>query len=367
MKNLFPIVLLVLITRFGFSQNLDRNKSYTLEASPFYGSIFLHNSDIAHLIQGHPTGFILGFNKKTFGEKDWQALLGYPDTGITFVYQNMANPVLGNNYGVFAHYNFYFLKRKLQFRVGQGIAYNTNPYDRNTNFRNNAYGSHLLSSTLVMLNYYKENIYKGFGLKFGTTLIHYSNANFKAPNTSTNTGAFNLGVVYNLNYQNEPSYKKVEAATPYDKSLRYNLVLRGGVNESDIIGSGQYGFWVASAYLDKKIGKRSALQLGVDYFHANFLKELIRYQSIAFPELSVAADTDFKRAGVFLGHELFVNKLSVVTQFGYYWYYPFDFEGRTYNRIGLKRYFGKQWFAAITLKSHAAKAEAVEFGFGIRL
>ena len=41
---------------------------------------------------------------------------------------------------------------------------------------------------------------------------------------------------------------------------------------------------------------------------------------------------------------------------------PFDFEGQTYIRIGLKRYFGNKFFGAITLKSHGAKAEAVEFG-----
>ena len=43
-------------------------------------------------------------------------------------------------------------------------------------------------------------------------------------------------------------------------------------------------------------------------------------------------------------------------------YYPFDFEGRTYVRVGLKRYFYNKYFAIITLKSHWAKAEAVEFG-----
>ena len=68
-----------------------------------------------------------------------------------------------------------------------------------------------------------------------------------------------------------------------------------------------------------------------------------------------------------MGHELFINRMSLITQFGYYFYYPFDFEGRTYNRIGLKRYFGDKVFGAITLKSHAAKAEALEFGGGIRL
>ena len=85
------------------------------------------------------------------------------------------------------------------------------------------------------------------------------------------------------------------------------------------------------------------------------------------PADNIDPDTDYKRVGLFVGHELFINKLSLVTQFGYYVYYPFDFEGRTYQRIGLKRYFGDRWFGALTLKSHAAKAEALEFGIGVRL
>jgi hypothetical protein len=48
-------------------------------------------------------------------------------------------------------------------------------------------------------------------------------------------------------------------------------------------------------------------------------------------------------------------------------YYPYDFEGRIYFRIGLKRYFSDKWFGSLTLKAHGAAAEAVEFGIGIRL
>jgi hypothetical protein len=88
---------------------------------------------------------------------------------------------------------------------------------------------------------------------------------------------------------------------------------------------------------------------------------------VSFPELDIDPDTDFKRAGMFLGYELYISKLSVLAQLGYYVYYPFDFEGQVYNRIGLKYYFGKKLFGAVTLKSHGAKAEAVEFGLGIRL
>jgi len=356
-----------LFTLPAFSQEEVRPVKWTADLSAFYGSILLHNPDISHLINEHPSGFILGFNKKTYGYEDWEAAFNYPDTGISLVYQDMKNETLGNNLGVYAHYNFYLLKRSVQFRIGQGIAYNTNPYDKNGNFRNNAYGSHLMSSTYLMLNYHKERLVKGLGLKAGISVVHYSNANVKAPNTSTNTFAFNAGLVYDLDGGEDIPYLPRRSTEKITEKVKYNLVFRSGVNESDVINSGQYAFYILSAYADKRLGRFSALQLGTDVFFSNFLKELIRFQAVAFPERDVNANDDFKRVGLFVGHELFINKMSIITQLGYYVYYPFDFEGQVYNRVGIKRYFGDKWFGAITLKSHAAKAEAVEFGVGIRL
>jgi hypothetical protein len=349
-----------------YSQKEDSSDLWTLDATPFYGSILLHNTDISHLITKHPSGVILGLSRQTFGREGWEAPFNFPDTGVSLVYQDMNNSTLGQNIGIYLHYNFYLLRRNLQFRIGQGIAYNTNPYDKVENFRNNAYGSHLMSSTFLVFNYIRPQILKNLGVKAGISLIHYSNANVKAPNTSTNTFAFNAGFIYDLEGDRATDFLEPEQ-TEIREPVRLNLVFRSGINESDVINSGQYPFYIFSAYADKRVGRLSALQLGAEVYFSNFLKELIRFQAVSFPEMEVAPGTDFKRVGIFLGHELFINKLSVITQLGYYVYYPFDFEGQVYNRVGVKRYFGRRWFGALSLKSHAAKAEAVELGIGIRL
>jgi len=364
--NIKALVVLLLTVSFCFSQELEIPKKYTIDVNQFNGSILLHNPDITHLITAHPGGVILGYNRKTYGAKEWEGLYNYPDVGYSFIYQNMNNSTLGENYSLYAHYNFYFFKRNLQFRLGQGIAYTTNPYDKVTNFRNNAYGTRILSSTFLMFNYHKENIIKGLGFKTGLSVIHYSNANVKSPNTSTNTLAFNIGLVYDLDGGKEIAYIPVEKKK-ITEPIRYNFAFRGGINESDVVNSGQFPFYIVSAYADKRLGRKSALQIGVDVFFSKFLKDLIALQAASFPENNVSEDEDYKRAGVFIGHELFISKTSLIAQLGYYVYYPFDFEGRVYNRLGIKRYFGNKVFGSLTLKSHAAAAEAVEFGIGIRL
>ncbi|GAB1856891.1 hypothetical protein MHTCC0001_17270 [Flavobacteriaceae bacterium MHTCC 0001] len=365
--RLFITCFLIVFCSISFAQE----KQYTsyVDVNYFGGYIALHNNEILHLIQEHPQGVILSWNKQTYGFEDWEQRYNYPDYGVSLAYQNFKNEVLGKNISVYAHYNFYFFKRHVMCRIGQGLAFNSNPYDKVSNPKNVAFGSSILSSTFMMLNYKKEHIFDKFGVQAGLSLIHYSNANVKSPNNGTNTVALNLGVTYDLD-EATPEYKHtLDKATDrkFTEPITYNLVFRSGINESDLIGSGQYPFYIFSAYADKRLNRKSALQLGTDIFFSNFLKELIRFRSIAFPEDNISGDEDFKRVGVFLGHELFINKTSLLSQLGYYVYYPYEFEGRFYIRAGLKRYFSKKWFGALTLKSHGFRAEAVEFGVGLRL
>ena len=358
--------ILCLFFSIAFSQEKQTSSSY-IDVNYFSGNIALHNNDILHLIKGHPKGTIVSWNKKTFGNQDWEQRYNYPDYGLSFTYQNLKNDVLGNNYALYAHYNFYFLKRNLMFRIGQGLAFTTNPYDKIDNHKNIAFGSKFMSSTYIMLNYKKERIIDRFGVLAGLSLIHYSNANVKAPNTSINSVTFNVGVTYNLDEEEEEYVNSIDKEDRFSQSIKYNFVFRSGINESDVIDSGQFPFYIFSAYADKRLNHKSALQLGTDVFFSNFLKEFIKFNSVAFPDRNEDGKADYKRVGIFVGHELFVNKTSLITQVGYYVYYPYDFEGRTYFRIGLKRYFGDKWFGALTLKAHGAAAEAVEFGIGIRL
>ncbi|MDY8136514.1 acyloxyacyl hydrolase [Aquimarina sp. 2201CG5-10] len=358
----------ILIICISFVVSGQENKKYyDLDINNFYGTILEHNPDISHLITGHPSGIIMSLNKKTFGNKEWQRLYNAPDYGVSFIYQDLDNEFLGDNIGLYAHYNFYFLNRSLMLRIGQGVAYTTNPYDEDENFRNVAYGSHFLSSTFALLNFKKENIVGGLGLNAGIGVIHYSNANFKAPNKSTNTFLFNVGVNYLIDSDLPEYIEKEKGLARGSEAIGFGAIVRSGINESDVVGSGQYPFLTIGVFADKRLNKKSAIQLGAELFFSRALERFIDFRATGNFNDGTTGDEDAKRIGVFLGHELRINKLSVLTQLGYYAYYPYDFEGDVYNRIGLQYYFTKNIFSAVTVRSHAAKAEAVEFSLGYRL
>ena len=92
---------------------------------------------------------------------------------------------------------------------------------------------------------------------------------------------------------------------------------------------------------------------------------IARPRNINFPDKLVET-SDISRVGFFIGHELFIGKLSVISQVGYYLHYPFPYGTRVYERLGLKRYINDKWFATISVKAHGVDAETVEFGFGYR-
>ncbi|MAN59215.1 MAG: deacylase [Flavobacteriaceae bacterium] len=372
MRYTFAVVLSVFFgcAALGQEPTEIEQRPISLEADYFYGSILEHNPDISHLITEHPHGLILSFNRKTYGFNEWERRYNYPDWGFTFAYQDMKNLYLGENYSLYGHYNWYFLNRNLVVRVGQGIAYATKPYDRETNFINNAYGTDILSSTFLKVNYVRENIWEGLGVHAGFSIIHYSNANLRAPNNSTNTWAFNAGLSYLVDHERMPEFieKEDPESASHAERIKYNFAFRFGFNEADVNGLGQFPFYVVSAFADKRINYKSTLQVGVDYFDAKFLEELIYYRSVAYPEDGLNGDEDYRRVGVFVGHELRFNRVAFVSQLGYYVYWPYEFENRVYNRLGLKRYFMDDLlFASVTVKAHWAKAEGVEFGVGVRL
>ena len=95
-KNLFLFLFATTCSLWAQEQPL-----HELDANVFYGSILIHNKDISHLVTGHPTGFILSYNRKTYGLNAWESRYNYPDWGFSFAYQDMKNEELGDNYGVY--------------------------------------------------------------------------------------------------------------------------------------------------------------------------------------------------------------------------------------------------------------------------
>lgn len=361
-RILFALILLPILVNAQ-----DNSQHYDVEVNVLRGNIMAQSSDLNHLITGHPEGLMVNFTKKTFGEKEWESLYNFPEYGAYFLFQDFKNEILGKNYAVGLFYNFYMLNRNLQFKMATGIAMTTNPYDKVTNSKNNAFGSKFMSNIDLGLAYKKTNLVGNFGFEAGFLFTHYSNGRTKSPNSGINTYNLNLGVNYAIEDAPIKLPDTLQSTEKLTEPIRYNMVLRSGINESSIVNSGQHPFYHVGFYADKRISRKSALQLGTEIFFSNYNKDFIKYQAVAYPEKNLDPNTDYKRAGVFIGHELFINRLSIETQLGYYVYQPFKFDIPVYDRLGLKYYISKKIFTGVSLKTHLFLAEAVEFVIGARI
>lgn len=348
----------------GFAQ--ENNDTNAVEVSFLRGNVLPHTTDLYHL-QGHADGVMLSFLKQTHGKDEWHSAYNFPDYGVYLEYQNYNNDFLGKVYAAGVQYNFYFLNRNLKLKLSQGIGYATHPYDKVDNSKNKAFGSTLMANTNIGLFYKKEHLLDKFGLQAGFLFTHFSNGRTKSPNSGINSFLLNLGINYDCSKVSNKPRDSRWVKKDFSEPIRYNIVLRSGFNESPVIGSGQHPFYHIGFFVDKRFNRKSALQLGADLFLTNSFKDFIKYKSIAFPELNIDPNTDYKRIGVFVGYELFVNRISLEGQVGYYVYRPFVNDIAIYDRVGFKYHINNQWFASFSVKTHMFLAEALEFGVGVRL
>jgi hypothetical protein len=367
MKNYF--YLLFVLPLFCFSQKIAKNfkSDILIQTSFLRGNILRHSNKIDQLITGHPEGIFITFLKKSSRKKEWQKLYNNPDYGVYFLAQDFKNQYLGNNFSAGFLYQFYFLKRNLQLQTASGLAYNTNPYNKVNNSRNNAFGSKFMANITIGLQYKKEKIIDNFGVQTGFLVTHYSNGRFQSPNSGINTYNLNLGVNYVFSNTEKTATDTIKVSNKFNEKIKYSAYFRTGFNESYIINSGKFPFYHISLYADKRINKKSAIQFGTELFLTTSFKEFIKYQSVAYPENNLNSDTDFKRVSLFVGHELFLGSVSLETQVGVYVYQPYKFDIPVYNRLGIKYYLNSKLFTGISFKTHGFFAEALELGIGYRL
>ena len=234
MKKTFFFFFLFSIT-ISLSQEKEviykNTNSFQLDYT--YTNIIAKNG-VEHLATNATNGFLFSWNQKSYGLKKWQQSFNYPDIGVSFGYTNFNNTILGELYGIYGHYNFYFFNRKsknnLVLGLGSGFAYATNPYDKVTNNKNIAIGSHLNTSSYLRFFYQREAILNRISFHIGFNFTHASNGSFKAPNKGVNFLGINTGLTYDLNNKVKTYLLENEIATSNKEKYHFNVSLVGGAN-----------------------------------------------------------------------------------------------------------------------------------------
>lgn len=183
----------------------------------------------------------IGLAFTTFGDKKQ---LGDPFTFYVFQGARIArfNTRLSLNY----EWNF-------------GISAGWQPYDNNYNSYNGAVGSRM-NAYLNAGIYLNWAFSRYFDLIIGGDVTHFSNGNTKFPNAGVNTTGVKVGLVYNINREEEDLTQSLfqTAVSRFPKHMSYDLVLFGSwrrkgvwIGEKQVASPGSYpvaGFNFAPMY-----------------------------------------------------------------------------------------------------------------------
>lgn len=327
--------------------------------------VLAHTPAVKHLAVSHPTGVELNLQRQTNGSAPWHAWYRYPKVGLALTYYNYHNPTLGQSFaaGVYINKSFWRTQRQeLNFRIGTGVGYFPEAYDRETNHKNTIVSSRLNATILTRLEY-DVALSEHLGLLLGLGLNHYSNGATSKPNFGINLPTVLLGLNYHQQRPFSPLPIGAAALLPPDVGRNFvEVSATAGVKQLNLIDRQKY--WVNSVTVaaGRRVNRKSNLLIGLEGFYDRSLLAQLRDTTRTTDNLP-----DVKKAGVYLGHELLFGRLAFVSHLGFYVYNPYKSNTFYYERLGLKYYFTDRLFGNIDLKVHRGAADVVECRLGLRL
>lgn len=363
LNNLRRLIFAIVIVLQSYSLDAQQYDWY-LNGQVIKGFVLKHNEHVGHLANSHPSGIELSLQQKLNGKREWESLYNEPLVSYGLSYYNLQNPKLGHLIIGSAAMDLPLKRTKktaLYFRIGTGLVYSTNPYDRDTNNQNNMVSStitYLLQTRLT----YEMQLNEQVSLTPNLNITHASNGAQRAPNRGVNIITANMGLSYKIKSQTETETRDIVPLnkTPY----QVYLLVSGGRNTRTLQVREPLPFFNVLLFGQKYMNPKSDLGIGLEYFHSYSLKEQIANNWFRINDEEEI--TDFKRLGILIGHELKFGKLGFITQLGVYLYNPSKSNMPVYQRFGLRYKFHENIMAQVALKTHAATAEQAEIGIGWR-
>ena len=323
-----------------------------------YGGIVAHNPQVHHLAQSHPWNMVAEYAWIN-GREEWSAAYKYPKVGIMGQYFNYQSPnVLGHSAAAVLYMEPRLWKR-LSYRLGTGLVYNSRPFSLENNTTNLMLGSHLALVMHGQLSFYQP-VLPSLHLRFSLGITHFSNGAYKLPNAGIN----NFYVAVAAQFGPKPMFGQEPGREPYfhatpKKRWTAAVSATGALVEKLPLGGPKYAVYHIHTRAAYRLGRKSSLLVGGDFAY--------NPANQAFLDQKPEFGTNDARFGLAAGHELHISKVSLVAEYGYYIIKNQHINSDFYQRYGLKYYLSPKLFTATYLKTHASKAECFEWGLGLIL
>jgi hypothetical protein len=340
-----------------------------VEGRFYYGFLYAQHIELERF-NGHFPVFEINLRQETYGKHIWERAFGYPEVGLTFLYTGLGKSTeLGSAFSIFPFIDFPLVRHKkisFNFRFGLGVGYLTKRFDRLTNYKNLAIGSHINASVnLMFLARYKLSGRLTLSLGFG--LQHFSNGSLKLPNYGLNILGVNAGVAYRLARENKPiSDRFIPPTEPYSAILRHSIefdigVALGWKNMKSVLGK---NFLVYHLYENNffPVKRKSKWGFGLDLSYDESHVKILENQGA-----DVTNKLKIVRPGINAAYMLVLSKLDFILNLGYYLGGQETSNGPFYEKISFQYKFSKDFYANVMLKVHWGRADYIGWGFGLHI
>jgi hypothetical protein len=339
-----------------------------VEAKFSYGFLYAHHVELA-IFNSHFPAVELNIQQETYGKHKWERAYAYPLIGLSFWYSGLGNSkYLGSAYAIYPFINFPLFRHEnfmLNFRFGLGLGYLTKKFDRLTNYKDLAIGSHFNAAVnLTFEARYRINhrliLSGGFGLQ------HFSNGSLKLPNYGINYPLVNVGIAYRLARENTFINDRFIAPTdPFEAVVRHLMEFHVGfaIGSKNMQAIVKQNFLVYHLYENTffPVSRKSKVGFGLDLsYDASHV--------VTLESRGVEVDNKLKilRPGINAAYLLGLSKLSFIFNMGCYLGGQEKTNGPLYEKISFQYGVTDNFFLSVMLKVHFGRADYIGWGLGYR-
>jgi len=362
MKIIFKGVLYGLVTLLFFP---SFGQSY-LQFQTSSGQLFGYSEDMEPLL-GNRSIFKIDY-ATVLNSQEYHRLMKSPLAGASLTYIDHGNEAVGSSISLSGFLQPTIVggeRHNLAGRVSVGLSYVQNPYDPIDNPVQQAIGTHLnffVEGQLI----YTYDLTSRFDIQLLSGITHISNGARRLPNTGFNILSVGLGARYKLYDQSTniiPAFNGRELGYEVGNISHYGII-RGGFKSMRNLDNRVYpaiGFNYTAAYRYHGLGSFTG-GLDVDY-NEGFVREQMALNE---EQEGYTPFTSWRWAAA-IGHELHMNKLSLITQYAFYLRKPHPTHNIAYQRYGLKYQVGEKTALALTLRAHGGRADYMEWTVGRKI
>jgi len=332
-----------------------------VESKYHYGMVIPFYDAIKYLVQENASGFELLFNFPTYGRDYWDMLYGYPRAGAGYSCWDLGNRnVFGTAHAIYGFFNapiFGFNdKLSLNYQISFGASWLTKPFDIDDNYLNRAIGSH--GNVYFRIGFdARYRIFRRTEFIIESGFSHLSSGKFKSPNYGLNALTGSMGINYLFGDANRERLQP--EIPPLVNRIRHSIIYAAGVKVYDNLNGARYFISSLSYNLDWSWKHNRKLGAGADLFYDASIAE-----ALAVDGVNNQNNANFVRFGIHGSYALQYRKLMMKIMLGHYLYSKYTDLSLVYSRLALQYLLTNHLMLNVSLKSHMAKADFIEWGIG---